>query len=258
MAVRDLCAFQVPQYQRQKWIEETEFFYSQANKRLMSQFSDEIMTSDADEYAERVYEKLGERFNPDFHDPGCDAEDAFHEGVEFYRLLSEMKDDVRLSMVSTMFQNWEKELREWLVHEVRYWYPGRQVKEAIWSATVDEIYNLLKVSGFYDVRAQPLFRSLDALRLVVNVFKHGDGKSLKDLDRKYPRFTARSHDGFYAQNLRMRLLRHEHMVVTDADFEEFCHALISFWQGLPDNMMVSEVKQLPQWMQNASLAAEKV
>ncbi|WP_051153599.1 hypothetical protein [Litoreibacter arenae] len=251
MVVRDLSAFQVPDYLRRRWVEEATFFYDQANKRLLSQFADSVLKTDADEHAQLIYAKMGQRFDPELHDPGSDAEDAYHEGVELYRLLSEMKDDVRLSMIATMFHNWEKELREWLMHEVRHWHPGDAVKDAIWSVTLDEIYNLLKVTGYFDVRGQIFYSSLDSLRLVVNVFKHGDGQSLKQLDSKFPRFTARSHQGFYSSNLRMRILRHEHMVVTDADFLEFSQALILFWEGLPDNIMVSELKSLPKWFRDA-------
>lgn len=257
MAIRDKCAFQVPDYLRRKWVDETQFFYEQANRRLLSQFADQVLEADADEHASQAYEKMGQRFDPDLHDPGCDAEDAYHEGIELYRLLSEMKNDVRLSMISTMFHNWEKQLREWLMHEVRYWCPGEEVKNAIWEETLDEIFNLLKVTGYYDVRSQAFFPTLDSLRLVVNVFKHGDGKSLRNLDQKFPRFTARSHQGFYAKSLRMRILRHEHMVVTDADFAEFSDALVQFWQGLPDNMMVSEIRALPKWFRDAGKFAQK-
>lgn len=251
VAVRDQSAFQVPDYLRVRWVDETKFFFDQASNRLLTQFADEILSADAEAHSNAVYEKMGQRFDPDYHDPGADAEDAYHEGVELYRLLARMKDDVRLSMISTMYHNWEKELRDWLVREVHYW-AGESVGAAIWEQTLDEIWNLLKVTGFLDVRAQSFFQALDAQRLVVNVFKHGDGKSLRDLDKKYPRFTASANSGFYSQNLRMRILRHEHMVVTDADFKDFCNALVSFWESLPSNMMVSDIKTLPKWFRDAA------
>lgn len=257
MAIRDQSAFQVPEYQRRKWIDETQFFYEQANKRLLAQFEDKILEADAEEHSLLAYERMGQRFDPDYHDPGCDAEVAYHEGVELYRLLSEMKNDVRLSMISTMFHNWEKELREWLMHEVKHWCSGEEVKKAIWEVTLDEIFNLLKVTGYFDVRSQIYFPVLDSFRLVVNVFKHGDGKSLRDLDQKFPRFTAGSRQGLYSTNLRMRILRHEHMIVTDADFADFSDALVKFWQGLPDNMMVSEIRSLPKWFRDAGKSAQK-
>lgn len=249
--VRDLSAFQVPDYLRSRWIEETQFFFDQANKRLLTQFADDTLEADAKSYSEAAYEKMGQRFDPDIHDPASDAEDAFHEGVEHYRLLSQMKKDVRLSMISTMYHIWEKELRDWLVQEVRYW-AGRPVGDVIWEQPIDYIFNLLKDAGYVDVRKENYFKALDALRLVVNVFKHGDGKSLKDLDKKYPNFTATANAGLFSKNLRMRVLKHEHMDVTDAHFDEFRGALISFWKSLPANMMVSEIKSLPKWFRDAA------
>lgn len=257
MVVRDLNAFQVPDYLRVRWIEGTNFFFEQANRRLLTQFADKVLEADAAAHASEVYEAMGQRFDPEKNDPGVDAEDAYHEGIELYRLLSRMKEDVRLSMISTMYHNWEKELREWLMHEIRYW-AGESVQGAIWREPIDNVFNLLKVTGYYDVRSQNFYQSLDALRLVVNVFKHGDGVSLQKLDRVYPRFTARSQGGSYSKNLRMRILRHEHMVVTDTDFEEFRAALVSFWQGLPNNMMVSEIKLVPKWFRDAQKVTKAV
>lgn len=76
MALRDLCAFQVPDYLRRSWVDKTQFFFEQANRRLLAQFADGALKADADEHARTAYEKMGEWFDPEIHDPGCDAEDA--------------------------------------------------------------------------------------------------------------------------------------------------------------------------------------
>lgn len=257
MAGRDFSAFQMWGGHKNKLIEENNFFYEQAMKRLLGQFADGDMARDAERFADETYEKMGQHFNPDVHDESSFAEDAWSAGTEFYQLLVEMRDDVRLGLVATMFHNWEKELRDWISHEVRHWNRSEMLKRSIWTATLDELYNLLKDIGF-DVRAKAYYPSIDALRMVVNVFKHGDGTSLDNLDKHYPQFTAKSRESVFAKHLNIRLIDYKHVEITDADFKEFSGALSAFWLDMPDNVMASELTRLPKWFKDALKASQKV
>jgi hypothetical protein len=257
MAGHDFSAFQMWGGHKNKLIEENAFFFEQAMKRLLAQFTDQDMEQDAKRFADETYEKMGQYFNPDIHDEGSFAEDAWSAGTEFYQLLVEMRDDVRLGLVATMFHNWEKELRDWLSHEVRHWNRSELLKRSIWEATLDELFNLLKNIGF-NVRGQGYFPQLDACRLVVNVFKHGDGKSLDALDKKYPQFTAKAQGSIFAANLNIRLIDYKHVEITDLDFKEFSEAIGSFWRDMPDNVMASEVNKIPKWFRDAIKNSKKV
>lgn len=256
MGENDFSAFQMWGGHKDKLIEENSFFYEQAMKRLLVQFSDDDMERDAKSFADEAYQKMGQHFNPDIHDEGVFAEDAWSAGTEFYQLLVEMRDDVRLGLVATMFHNWEKELRDWLSHEVRHWNRSESLKRSIWEATLDDLFNLLKEINF-DVRGKGYFPKLDACRLIINVFKHGDGKSLDDLDKRYPHYTAKSRESVFAAHLNMRLIDYKHVEISDADFKGFSDALSAFWRDMPDNVMASEVTRLPKWFRDALKNAQK-
>lgn len=256
MPSHDFSAFQMWSGHKRKLIEENAFFYEQAMKRLLAQFTDQDMERDANRFADETYEKMGQHFNPDIHDESSFAEDAWSAGTEFYQLLVEMRDDVRLGLVATMFHNWDKELRDWLSHQVRHWNRSPSLKRSIWEATIDELFNLLKDIGF-DVRSQPYFPQIDVCRLIVNVFKHGDGTSLDDLDNRYPQFTSKSQDSVFAAHLNIRLIDYKHVEITDSDFKWFSDALGEFWKGMPENVMASGVSRLPKWFRDAIKNSKK-
>ncbi|MCQ4437932.1 hypothetical protein NO135_23300, partial [Clostridioides difficile] len=50
-----------------------------------------------------------------------------------------------------------------------------------------QIADLLESFG-WPLRTTDYFRTLDACRLVVNVYKHGKGKSLDDLRARFPEY----------------------------------------------------------------------
>lgn len=67
---------------RKHMIDEHNFFVSQARQRLFAQFEDEEMKDAADAYAEATWEAMGRHFDPDRHDPGDFAEQAYEAGID--------------------------------------------------------------------------------------------------------------------------------------------------------------------------------
>lgn len=152
---------------------------------MLSQFDN--MEEEADKAAEEWLEQSGDQFDPDRHDPGDFYEAANDVGIEFYQLLSDMRDQTRLSVIAGMFHEWEKQLRDWLVREILHWHRGESVVAKVWSADFCKIADLLESFG-WKIRSTDYLKTLDACRLVVNVYKHGVGPSLKDLKQSYPEY----------------------------------------------------------------------
>ena len=96
--------FQMCNLFRQSLIKNHEFYVDQAQKRLLSQCND--MESDADKASKEWLEKSNAWFNPDRHDPADFEEQAYEEGIVFYQLLSDMRNQTYLSMVAGMFHEW--------------------------------------------------------------------------------------------------------------------------------------------------------
>jgi hypothetical protein len=69
-------------------------------------------------------ERTSHRFDPDRDDEGSVYEAAEAEGIVYYQMLEDMRDDVRLGIVAGMYHQWDKQFREWIVQEVSHWHRG--------------------------------------------------------------------------------------------------------------------------------------
>lgn len=224
------------------------FYIEQAQKRLLSQFDD--MEAEADRAAEEWLEKSGPHFDPDRHDPGDFYEAANDAGIEFYGLLSDMRDQTRLSVVAGMFHEWDKQLRDWLAREIQHWHRGDNVNMQVWSVNFVQMVDLLESFGF-DVRSKNYFPALDACRLVVNVYKHGDGKSLDDLKNAYPEYLEDPLAGLGKGLSDLQFRDHTNLKVSDDQIQAFSTAIMNFWRDVPQNVLASQVTDVPQWFENA-------
>jgi hypothetical protein len=230
---------------RESLIRGHQFYIEQAQRRLLSQFDD--IEKEADEAGELWLQQNGHRFDPDRHDPADFFESAHDAGIDFYQLLDEMRDRTRLSVLAGMYHEWDKQLRAWLVGEVKHWHRGDAVPFEIWKVDFVKLAELLDGLG-WGFRAAPFFEKLDACRLVVNVYKHGDGKSFQDLRESYPEYLqrplSRLGDGLFGTDF----LDYKNLVVSDAQLQEFSDAILEFWRSIPENTSEAEI---PAWLDKA-------
>jgi hypothetical protein len=104
-----------------------------------------------------------------------------------------------------------------------------------------------KKEGEYELAS---FQNVGTMRLVVNVFKHGEGISLDELKEKYPEFVPDPLGGEY----RSRHLDHSNMKVTDEHLEQFSSAILEFWRAIPEEMWIrQEESEVPKWFEKAYL-----
>lgn len=244
-----LVAFKMWEPMRQDWMAEHRFYVEQARKRLLSQF--ESMDEESDRAAEEHLEQISKYFDPEAHDEADFYESANEKGIEFYQLLSDMQERTRLSVIAGMYHEWDKRLREWLTRDLRRWHRGDNAVRAIWKADISSVFDLLFVFKF-DARALGKYERLDAMRLVVNVFKHGDGTSLDELKEKYREFVPDplGGDGAYP----LSFLDHSNMKVTDEHLDQFAAAVLEFWQAVPEEMWIKQDEaEVPKWFEKAYL-----
>ena len=245
----NIVAFQIWEPVRQAWMAEHRFYVEQARKRLLSQFDN--MEEESDKAAEEHLEQISQFFNPDAHDETDFYESANDKGIEFYQLLSDMQERTRLSVVAGMYYEWDKKLREWIVRDLRHWCRGENVVKSIWKVDISSIFDFLRVFEF-DAKTLPGYERMDAMRLVVNVFKHGDGASLDELKEKYPEFVPDPlgvGGEYYSHHLD-----HTNMVVTDEHLEQFSAAILDFWQSVPNEMWIKQDEiEVPKWFEKAFL-----
>lgn len=235
---------------RQSLISRHMFYVEQARKRLLSQFED--IEAEAEKASEEWLERSSSRFDPDRHDPGDFYEAANDAGIEFYGLLNDMRDQTCLSIVAGMFHEWDKQLRDWLVREIQHWHRGNTAALKIWSSDFLQIAELLESVGWKFCSAD-YFRKLDACRLVVNVYKHGKGKSLDDLKQRFPEYLDDPFSGAGGSFSEVEHRDHTHLKVSEQQFQAFADAIVEFWQAVPENIFESKVKEVPEWFGKAIL-----
>nr|WP_304665172.1 hypothetical protein [Pseudomonas tremae] len=234
---------------REFLIQQHRFYVNEASTRLMSQFDN--INADADKAAEAWLERRSEFFDPDRDDEGSIYEEAESVAIEFYRQLDEMREQTRLSIVSGMFHEWEKSLKKWIVDELRRWGLGPQTIRVVWWADFPKIIELL-VSLGWPVQGQSYLAVLNQCRCVVNVFKHGDGKSLAELKRDFPKYLIDPIDTkFGLPATEIEWLNHSHLHVTEAQVQEFSNAITEFWNGIPENLYEKGGGELPAWFMRA-------
>lgn len=237
---------------RQSLIDGHLFYVAQARKRLLSQFDN--IENEADQAAKDWLESREQYFDPERHDPGDFYDRAAEEGVEFYQLLSDMRDRTRLSVVAGMFHEWDKQLREWLAREVRHWHKGDDLLSKLWSVNFENIADLLEGLG-WKVRDKEYFKKLDACRLVVNVYKHGAGGSLDDLKQRQPQYLVDPFAHASEPFIGIEYLDHTHLMVSDSQIQEFSDAIVEFWREVPEHIHDSQVAFVPVWFEKALLKA---
>lgn len=242
--------FQMLDPLRQSLMKGHSFYVEQARKRLLSQF--ENIESEADHAAKEWLDKSEKYFNPDRHDPGDFYEKASDIGIEFYELLSDMHEQTRLSVVAGMFHEWDKKLRNWLAREIQHWHSGDNVTLKVWSADFSQIADLLESLG-WKIRSADYFDMLDACRLVVNVYKHGKGKSFDDIRARFPEYLDDPFKSIDDQLSDFKYLDHTYLKISDGQFQAFSEAILAFWRDVPENVYGSEVTDVPDWFGKALL-----
>ncbi|MCK0106844.1 hypothetical protein [Marinobacter sp. S0848L] len=240
--------FQMWESFRQSLIAAHLFYVKQARQRLLSQFED--IEGEADKAAEVWLVNHSHRFDPDVHVPGEFEERAFDAGIEFYQLLTEMRDRTLLSVVSGMYHEWDKHFRQWLVNEIKHWHRGDVVAFKVWTVDLGKLTELLASVG-WDPRGKDYFDKLDACRLVVNVYKHGNGNSLSELKEKYPDYLSDPASNLKGPFGGLEFLDHNHLYVSDQQLQEFADAIVEFWKDVPSTIFDSADITAPVWFDKA-------
>jgi hypothetical protein len=245
--MRDYVLFQMWEPLRRSLVKGQQFYIEQASKRLLSQFND--IESEADKATTAWLEERTPYFDPDRHDPSDLYEAAHDAGVEFYQMLSDLRDQTRLSVVAGMYHEWDKQLREWLAREMGHWHMGGEAIAQLWKADFGKIIELLECLG-WSVRSQDYFSRLDACRLVINVYKHGNGSSLSELRTRYPEYLRGPFEGLVSAELT-RHLDHTHLELTYEQCVAFSDTIVAFWEAVPEQTFQSQVNDLPGWFGKA-------
>lgn len=232
--------------QRDRILEELDFYVDEADSRLLSRFDN--MSEEAEAHAREVYNSMGRYFDPDRHDPGDFADSANDSGINYYGLLDDLRKRTILSVVAGMYVEFEKQLREFIVREMRQSFRSDKLKHKIWRNEISKIYDMLEGCG-WNIRGQSFFPNLEACRLIVNVYKHGNGSSFDELKAKHSKYlqSLSSRDELND----MQYADYSDLIVTREDISTFHLAFRGFWEAVPENTYFSQATNVPEWVVNA-------
>ncbi|APR53179.1 hypothetical protein CA223_04420 [Sphingomonas koreensis] len=217
---------------RRIFLEQHRFYVEQVKTRLLSQFDD--LEGQADRFAEETFERFGSAPGHGDVDMADLADAAYEEAASHYLALVELRKQVLLSGLAGMYHQWDKQLREFIERELHHYVDAEWTDKNVWKPSGDKVLDILEAFG-WPVKSLPIYALLDALQLVVNVYKHGKGRSLNDLDRKYSHYVVDpvKAAGYGAWRTT---LDHEWLTVTDEQFDEFANAVSQFWSQMPERL----------------------
>ncbi len=219
---------------RRSILERHDFYVDQVRARVLEPFAD--IEGEAVRYADREFERLGKVVNPETSDEGEVAEMANARAQEHYNLLSDLKMQVWLGALAGLFHQWDKDLREFLELELAHYVTRDEAQKLAWPSELSKVFDVLRDFG-WDCTVEPFFRDVDACRLIVNVHKHGKGKSLDQLAYRCPEFLRVP---FVPSLPGVTIpLDHEWLAVTAEQFDRLAGALRAFWTAFPGRLFLA-------------------
>ena len=212
-------------------IEKHRFYVENIVERFLVQLSDERIEKDADNMAvslTRDYSRDG---------GGVSIDSAVEVSEDLQVLLEETRDRFLMGSAMVVYYDWEKSLRDWLGKEVFGCIGSYKAAEFFWEKGIDDVIDLLALSG-WRVRDKPYFKHIDACRLVLNVFKHGEGGSLKSLKKAYPEYMGSDFGKMVELLGGGECFDYTFMEYGAEDFLRLHEAIMSFWEDVPDFMLL--------------------
>lgn len=250
MSNQNYTTFYFPIVDKLPILEVHKFYVSEAQKRLFSQFSD--IEGEAKEIEKNHLEETSKNFDPDWSDPADMVESAFHEGLSHWTALTDMQTTVILAITAGMYHQFDKTLREKIVIELANWLDRDTIGPIVWSLTFEQLVELLEMLDI-GVSQQVFFSKLNACRLVVNVYKHGDGVGHQELSAKHPEYYLSTG----VQCFDELPPKHNLLNVTRKQFVEFADAITGFWENLPERCTSDQLQSEPKWLDKKIKAQQK-
>lgn len=249
----DQVLFELPDWKRRDMLARHNFYVKELQSLFLPLLSEDAIKIEADKVANETWDSTGADFNSDFHDEGNVSENASDCSYSRWELQNELRKNLLLSSTAIVFHDWEKQLRQWLTEQVSHWCQQESLKRRVWEASFVEILNLLKCMEV-DVRAEEYFNKLNACRLIVNVFKHGNGASFDELKKKHPEY-LRNYEGMSKADLSflssISWQNHTSLEITIDDLSNFSDAILNFWKSIPEEAIEADLALVPKWFRNA-------
>ena len=221
--------------ERDQLLARHDFYMEQVKVRLLRRFDN--MEEEAEQINNEMHERLA-ALESEGGDMAARAEIARHDGMEFFLLLSHMKTQTTLGALASLYHQWEKDFRGFMQRQrILVKEKGNEVKDYFWDCETEDLFDALEKFG-WSIRKNQFYHSLNSCRLIVNVFKHGKGKSLDSLIEDYPQYLkGRFSDS--AESSFVATPRHEDLAVTEEEFDQIGKGIRQFWTDFPRRLVLA-------------------
>lgn len=213
-------------------IERHDFYVDQVRRRVLSQF--ENIEAEAEQFMEDEYARLGASAGPPI-DLSDLADIARERGYDHYALLADLKKQMLLGALAGCYHQWDKELRDFIEHELLHHYRSEDVEKFVWGPDSRTVFQALEEFG-WGVTSLSFYADLDAARLVVNVYKHGKGRSAIELCDRYPQYIPNPLGT--KRVFSSTLLDHDWLEISEGQFVVLAAAMRAFWVGFPERLFL--------------------
>ncbi|PHC43815.1 hypothetical protein COF09_11165 [Bacillus toyonensis] len=226
---------------REKYIKPFNLYKKIYNDKILNLFSN--IEDEAKEIANNYYYELGKNFNPNYSDPSDYAEQAQEIGLEYYEDMALMEYTTKLALISNLYQFWEQQVRHFLYDEIKksQHIPvnrGKEIPYQNFGTSIVPIKNFFMIFG-QNIEQLSSWETIDELRVLSNVIKHGDGNSAVDLARKNPNFLKSEYSDINLLELYGTTLNERVLNFKEISFDRYADALIEFWNELPERMFAN-------------------
>lgn len=187
---------------------------------------------EADQYTKQLHYEIGASINwggDNAPDPEGYEEMVWEAGIARYELLDSMRYRTICMWICCLCQTWEQQLYSWIIHEARM--EGITYDDKYLAGGFSFVSDVLECHevDYKTVKAG----KIEELRLLVNVLKHGKGRSEKALRDIRPNlFIRNGHDVMRYHN---STLIEPTLSVSNQDFRDYLDALLTFWSEFPEN-----------------------
>lgn len=223
-------------FKRGKYISIYEVFQKKYDDSMALLFSDKESTVKA--YQEELKDKYSTMFNYEYTDPGDVFEDIQEQAFEFYETEKLMEYNFHFSLLSTLYQMFEQQLRKFIYEELNHRLSPVRIEGefADFGTNMGKIKEAFKHVN-YPLEATTQWDTISTLADLVNTYKHGDGRSAKRLYKNHPQFFLQL--SYSKERVMDSELTTNTEVVFDLEevsFKDYSDAIIDFWKDFPEHL----------------------
>ena len=223
---------------RQNFLDDLSFLKATAMDRLFPIFSD--IEKEAKDYENELFLRVMKESDAEnrYVDPGDHIDQVHDDAIDRYNLLRLMQYRNLTNWIVCMCQVWEQQLISFILNEAE--------TEGIKYNQNDIDRGFPFVQKIFEEHHQPFaalssWPKIHELRLLVNVLKHAEGRSERELRDIRPDLFVEEFCGlkYDLVSLYHTTLVEPALQISETDFEAYYHALHQFWLELPEYMYKS-------------------